>query len=103
MPGSRQAVTEHAAQAQDAGGVVIVMLVGNPFSGATSAAELLPAGWGAMGQLLPPGASVSLLRSTSYFDGAGTGMPLVVLSLWLVVGIVLAVVASRRISPPHSE
>lgn len=71
------------------GGVTMVLL-GNPLSGAMSAPELLPTGWGAFGQLLPPGATVSALRSVGFFDGAGAGGPLVVLVCWLVSGLLLA-------------
>ncbi|MEU2126651.1 hypothetical protein, partial [Nocardia niwae] len=46
-----------------------MLLIGNPFSAATSAPELLPQPWGAIGQLLPPGAAASLLRSIAFFDG----------------------------------
>ena len=58
-----------------AGGVVLavllVFLLGNPLSGLTSAPELLPQPWGALGQLLPPGAGGTLLRSVAFFDGGG--------------------------------
>lgn len=42
---------------------VILILLGNPLSGLASAPELLPAPWGALGQLLPPGATGSLIRN----------------------------------------
>src|SRR5918911_366988 len=50
-------------------GAAVVMLLGNPLSGLTSAPEFLPSGWGALGRLLPPGATGTLLRSNAYFDG----------------------------------
>ncbi len=52
-------------------GAVIIVLIGNPLSGLTSAPELLPTPWGTAGQYLPPGASASLLRSTAFFHGHG--------------------------------
>lgn len=70
-------------------GALTMLLVGNPFSGATSAPELLPQPWGAIGQLLPPGAGATLLRSVAFFDGAGVGKPLLVLLGWAAVGSVL--------------
>lgn len=70
-------------------GAVLMMLVGNPLSGVTSAPELLPLG--GLGQLLPPGAMGSALRSTAYFDGAGAGGPLAVLGIWLLAGVALVV------------
>lgn len=70
-------------------GAGVMMLLGNPLSGLTSAPEMLPSGWGALGQLLPPGAYGSALRSVVFFDGAAAGGPLLVLAAWVVGGIVL--------------
>ena len=61
-------------------GAMTILLLGNPLSGVTSAPELLPTGWSTLGQLLPPGATGTALRSTAFFDGAGAGLPLLVLS-----------------------
>jgi hypothetical protein len=47
-------------------GAVIIVLIGNPLSGLTTAPELLPTPWGTAGQYLPPGASASLLRITAF-------------------------------------
>jgi hypothetical protein len=81
-------------------GAAVVVLLGNPLSGLTSAPELLPSGWGTLGQLLPPGATGTLLRSVSWFDGAGAGRPVLVLTTWCAAGLVLlgagALVAHRR-------
>ncbi|MDQ4053041.1 MAG: hypothetical protein M3237_10115, partial [Actinomycetota bacterium] len=71
-----------------------MLLVGNPLSGITSAPELLPLGW--LGQLLPPGATGTALRSTAFFDGAGSGLPLLVLTCWTLAGLALAVAPGRR-------
>ncbi|MFE0473902.1 ABC transporter permease [Streptomyces sp. NPDC058947] len=68
-----------------AGGVV--MLLGNPFSGAASAPQLLPEPAGAIGQWLPPGAGTTLLRSVSYFDGAAATGPALTLAWWAVLGL----------------
>ncbi|MEV7387399.1 ABC transporter permease [Streptomyces sp. NPDC091215] len=65
----------------------LMVFVGNAFSGATSAPELLPKGVDHVGQWLPPGAGASLLRDTTYFGGnAGEGH-LAVLVLWSVIGV----------------
>jgi hypothetical protein len=81
-------------------GAATVVLLGNPLSGLASAPELLPSGWGTLGQLLPPGATGTLLRSVSWFDGAGAGTPLLVLSTWCLAGLLLigvgAVVRRQR-------
>ena len=87
-------------------GAAVVVLLGNPLSGLTSAPELLHSGWGTLGQLLPPGATGTLLRSVSWFDGAGAGTPLLVLSTWCAAGLVLlgagALVARRRRPALHT-
>jgi hypothetical protein len=77
-------------------GAALMMLLGNPLSGLASAPEMLPAGWGALGQLLPPGAAGSLLRSTAYFDGAGALPHVLVLAGWAVLGLILVGVAGAR-------
>ncbi|MEV5959176.1 ABC transporter permease [Streptomyces sp. NPDC051987] len=65
----------------------VMVFAGNAFSGATSAPELLPEGVDHVGQWLPPGAGASLLRDTTYFDGAADAGHLAVLALWSICGI----------------
>ncbi|MDQ4084626.1 MAG: hypothetical protein M3165_02305 [Actinomycetota bacterium] len=77
-------------------GAAVMLLLGNPLSGLTSAPELLPSGWGALGQLLPPGAAGTALRSVAFFDGAGAGEALVVLGCWLAAGLLLCAVPVSR-------
>lgn len=77
-------------------GGAVMMLLGNPLSGMTSAPEMLPGGWSALGQLLPPGAAGTALRSVSFFDGAGAARPLVVLGCWLLLGLLLCGVGALR-------
>ncbi|MFI8186798.1 ABC transporter permease [Actinacidiphila glaucinigra] len=74
---------------------VLMVFVGNPFSGSTSAPELLPKAVDDIGQWLPPGAGANLLRGTAYFGGNGTGGQIAVLVLWSVLGLA-AVVLGRR-------
>ncbi|MEV5322157.1 ABC transporter permease [Streptomyces sp. NPDC052687] len=68
-------------------GAAVMMLLGNPFSGASSAPRLLPEPAGAIGQWLPPGAGASLLRSVSYFDGAAATGPALTLTWWALLGL----------------
>jgi hypothetical protein len=77
-------------------GAAVVLLLGNPLSGLTSAPELLPAGWGALGQLLPPGATGTVLRSDAYFGGVGANRAVLVLSCWAAFGLLLTAVAALR-------
>lgn len=73
-----------------------MLLIGNPFSAATAAPELLPQPWGAIGQLLPPGAAASLLRSVAFFDGAAAQRPLLVLLAWGAFALVLLGIGAFR-------
>ncbi|MFE7900663.1 ABC transporter permease [Streptomyces sp. NPDC057424] len=65
----------------------VVMLLGNPFSGATSAPQMLPEPAGTIGQWLPPGAGTTLLRSVAYFDGAAATGPALTLAWWAALGL----------------
>lgn len=65
----------------------LMVFVGNAFSGATSAPEMLPKGVDHVGQWLPPGAGAGLLRDITYFDGNADAGHLAVLVLWTVCGL----------------
>ncbi|WP_055552180.1 hypothetical protein, partial [Streptomyces kanamyceticus] len=87
-------------------GALSMVLLGNPFSGVTSAPQLLPEPVGTIGQLLPPGAGGSLLRSVSFFDGARAFGPALTLALWAALGltaVVLGAALRRRRSPAAAE
>ncbi|MFC8231359.1 hypothetical protein [Streptomyces sp. NPDC057287] len=77
-------------------GSALMMLLGNPLSGLATGPHWLPDGWATLGQLLPPGASGSLLRANAFFDGADAGLPALTLAVWVAVGIALAFLADRR-------
>lgn len=83
-------------------GALIMFLVGNSLSGVASAPDLLPTGSGTLGQLLPPGASGTLLRSVSFFNGAAAGRPILVLTCWLAAGLLLAALGSRIRPASHA-
>ncbi|MGW1720540.1 ABC transporter permease, partial [Streptomyces sp. NPDC002156] len=68
-------------------GGLTVVLIGNPFSGASGAPQLLPEPAGTIGQWLPPGAGASLLRSVSFFDGAAALGPALTLTWWAALGL----------------
>lgn len=74
---------------------LIMVLLGSPLSGAATGPEMLPAGWGALGQLLPPGATATALRSVAWFDGAGAGPAFLVLGCWVAVGVLLCLLPAR--------
>jgi hypothetical protein len=77
-------------------GAMVMVLLGNPFSGVTSAPEMLPEPLGAAGQWLPPGAGGTLLRSVGFFDGRAADPPVLVLTVWAVAGLTLVTVGALR-------
>ncbi|MEE1812798.1 ABC transporter permease [Streptomyces sp. BE133] len=77
-------------------GALLMVLLGNPFSGVTSAPELLPRPIGTIGQLMPPGAGGSLLRSVAFFDGSDAGSALLTLTLWAALGLTAVLIGGRR-------
>lgn len=78
-----------------AAAVVLFFFFGFPFSGATTAWQLMPAPWGQWAQFLPLGAANTAARSVAFFDGAGAGGPIIVLALWAVAGLALAALRAR--------
>lgn len=76
-------------------GAALMMLLGNALSAAGAAPELLPTGWGALGQWLPAGATNTALRAVAFFDGHGAAQPLLVLAGWVVLGLLLVGIAGR--------
>ncbi|MFC9557054.1 ABC transporter permease [Rhodococcus sp. NPDC056960] len=75
---------------------VLLIFLGNPLSGLSSAPEMLPTPWGSVGQLLPPGATGSLLRDVAFFNGHGAATPVIVLLCWLFVGVALYLTGISR-------
>ncbi|MGW1552710.1 ABC transporter permease [Streptomyces sp. NPDC002346] len=80
-------------------GALVMVLLGNPFSGVTSAPELLPRPVGTIGQLLPPGAGGSLLRSVAFFDGSAAGGAALTLTVWVTLGLTAVLAGGRRRAP----
>lgn len=77
-------------------GAALFLLVGNPLSGVATAPEFLAEPWRSIGAWLPPGAGGQVLRSATYFDGAGAAPHLLVLGSWFLLGLVLVGLASTR-------
>ncbi|MGO4649813.1 hypothetical protein AB4305_33570 [Nocardia sp. 2YAB30] len=84
-------------------GGLTFLLLGNPLSAAATGPEMLPKPWGSVGQLLPPGAGASLLRSVSYFGGAGTAGPLTALLVWATTALALLVASAFRARQPSPD
>jgi hypothetical protein len=75
---------------------IVLILLGNPLSGLSSAPEFLPHPWGAIGQLLPPGATGMLLRNVIFFDGVDTSKSILALLGWLIIGLLTYILAGLR-------
>lgn len=73
-------------------GAVITMFIGNPISGASIPSVFLPGAWGAIGQMMVPGASSTLLRSIAYFPEAATSGQWLVLGSWIAFGLLAGVI-----------
>ena len=71
----------------------LMVFIGNPFSGVTSAPQLLPSAVDHIGQLLPPGAGAGLVRDTAYFNGSDSATHLTVLALWSAFGLLAVFLA----------
>lgn len=77
-------------------GAMAMMFLGNPLAGIATTGAWLPSGLGLFGQLLPPGATGTLVRSAAYFDWAGSTMAAITLGVWIVIGIVLTAIGIVR-------
>ena len=89
-------------------GVAILLFVvfGNPAAGGPYASELLPGIWRDGGQLIPTGAATTAVRNAAYFPQAPIWLPLLCLAIWIVGGVVVALVFAgrgRRLSRAESE
>lgn len=73
-------------------GAVITMFISNPISGASMPSVFLPGAWGAIGQMMVPGASSTLLRSIAYFPEAATSNQWLVLGSWIAFGLLTGVI-----------
>src|ERR687895_620903 len=77
-------------------GPVVMMLFANPISGAALPPQFLPGSWGEIGQWFPPGAAATLVRELSYFPNADMTLPWLVLTGWVVGGLILTLVGHFR-------
>ncbi|MFE5022216.1 hypothetical protein ACFRAO_02510 [Streptomyces sp. NPDC056656] len=68
-------------------GGVLFFLLGVPASGAATAVPMLPGGWAALGQALPPGAGATLLRKVFCFHDASISHQLLVSALYAGIGL----------------
>ncbi|WP_320784969.1 ABC transporter permease [Streptomyces sp. CRN 30] len=67
----------------------LMVLLGNPSSGGAVSWPLLPSPLGAVGQWLPPGASVNAQHTAVYFPGHQHAFPFLVMAGWALVSCVV--------------
>lgn len=75
---------------------VLMLFVANPISGLATGPHWLPQPWGQLGQYLPLGAGGTAARSAAYFNGSGATLAWIVLGCWILAGLGLALLGSRR-------
>ncbi|MFD7769740.1 hypothetical protein [Streptomyces sp. NPDC059787] len=73
---------------------VVVVFFGNPSTGGVNGTAHLPAFRQYLGPVLPPWNGTALIRNTLYFDGNAITQPLIVLSVYVVLGAALVIVST---------
>ncbi|GAA1950709.1 DUF3533 domain-containing protein [Nocardioides panacihumi] len=74
--------------------VLLFVVLGNPSAGGAYQSELLPGLWRGVGQALPNGAGTTALREIVYFGGHGAAPHLWLIAGYVVVGTLVALLAS---------
>jgi hypothetical protein len=74
--------------------VIIVVFIGNPSTGGLNGVAFLPPFWQEIGKVLPPRSGLYLIRNTLYFDGNAIMVPIIVLSIYVIVGAALVTIFS---------
>jgi hypothetical protein len=75
--------------------VLLLLLLGVSSAGGAVTYQFEPGFFGAVSQLLPPGAALTAVRNVQYFDGAATLAPLLTLAAWAVGGLALGMLGER--------
>jgi hypothetical protein len=83
--------------------VVVFVIFGAPAAGGSVPSAFLPGFWRTFGPYLPAGAGTTAVRNTLYFDGNAITRALVVLTAYLVVGVIVLTTARQRRPPSASD
>lgn len=73
-------------------GILLFFIIGNPISATALPVEFYPAPLGFIGQLLPLGSEISLLRRISFFPDAPQFIQWITLVGWTALGIILMLI-----------
>jgi hypothetical protein len=76
--------------------VLLLLLLGVSSAGGAVTYQFEPGFYGAISQLLPPGAALTAMRNVQYFDGAATLAPLLTLAAWALGGVALGLIGERK-------
>jgi hypothetical protein len=75
--------------------VLLLLLLGVSSAGGAVGYEFEPGFYGALSQLLPPGAALTAVRNVEYFDWAATLAPIAVLAVWAAGGVAFGLLGER--------
>jgi len=75
--------------------VLVFVILGNPSAGGAYQSELLPPFWRFLSNALPNGAGTDTVRRIVYLGSNDIAGHLIVISVWIVAGIVIALVTSH--------
>jgi hypothetical protein len=82
--------------------IIGMVVLGNPTAGTSIATPLLASPWDVLGQLLPPGAALSLSRNIVYHVDPDITRPLIALSAYALAGALVmagtAVIRQRKVA-----
>ena len=75
--------------------VLLLLLLGLSSAGGAVGYQFEPGFYGALSQLLPPGATLTAIRNVEYFDWSATLAPLIVLGAWAGGGLIAGLLGER--------
>ena len=75
--------------------VLVFVILGNPSAGGAYQTELLPPFWRFLSNGLPTGAGTDTVRRIVYLDSYGIRGHLIVISVWVIAGAVITIIASH--------
>jgi hypothetical protein len=75
--------------------VLVFVILGNPSAGGAYQTQLLPPFWHFLTNALPTGAGTDTVRRIVYLESHGIRGHLIVISVWVIAGTVITVIASH--------
>jgi hypothetical protein len=81
--------------------ILLLLLLGVSSAGGAVTYQFEPGFYGAVSQLLPPGAALTATRNVEYFDSAATLVPVLVLVAWAAGGLLFGLLGERY--GPHTK